>query len=306
MFWLFRLFFFVFVVTSTVSASALTQQASWAKSPLFRSKMGEMVTIEDGLCMECVSERPRIFRVRNLLSPSECDVIIDTALPYLEKSMVATNVDYTDATQTTFGRAEQDNFRLSDHAWLEYSDASVLSSLQTRIAKLTTLSNSYIESNCELLQVIRYESKGQFKPHQDSFAAHKRLLTFLVYLNTVDAKHEGGTWFPFGACASDRSDTEVTSLTMDEALLEAETRNILREEKNENEKGERGVDTNTSPSDTGFVQSPEQGTGLLFFNHLADGSLDSCAIHAGLPLLVDKGSGIRKWACNMWIGGDGE
>jgi len=341
---------YVAASASSASTSASTATRRWTSSSLFRAKMGQVLTIaadEDdegggdssssssssdsrssrSYSMECLSERPRVFRVRNLLTQEESNEIVQDALPFLEKSMIA-NVNYdndlandagdaaaaTDADATLhvpFVEQEQLSYRLSDHTWLDYADRAT-AALQRRVAKLTCLSNSYVKDHSELLQVLRYECKGQFKPHHDSSIGNKRLVTFLVYLNNVDTQFQGGTWFPFGPGARDRSD-EVVHMSIEEAVNEALRINVAREEAEEEEEEgvekieKRSINSNSNKMDTiGLVQSPEQGTGLLFFNHLEDGSLDSCAVHAGLPLLVEKGSDVCKWACNVWIGGNAD
>jgi len=212
----------------------------------------------------------------------------------MEKSFVMGGDASAEATVVSAAVA----YRSSHNAWLP-PDALLLQ-LQQRIAKLTGLSPVQVQQRAEELQVIRYDALGQFKPHHDSSKFHPRLLTCLVYLNTISSEQQGGTWFPFAksfpastsksssssssssnSSSSSSSSDEPFTLTTEQAVAEALSM----------------MSSSSVAADDAFVQAPEAGTALIFFNHLRDGSLDTSAVHAGLPLLSGE-----KWAANYFVG----
>jgi prolyl 4-hydroxylase len=168
-------------------------------------------------------------------------------------------------------------YRSSYNAWLSVD--TVLASLQKRVAALTEIPLTYIQLKSEELQVVRYEAHGQFKVHHDSSAFHPRLLTALMYLNTVD---DGGeTWFPYATDMTETAPIEVPS-TVEDAIKAAL-------QKYESDGSSFGVKT-----------KPLQGDALIFFNCDSTGrELDISAVHAGLPVLSSE-----KWVANYWIDND--
>lgn len=153
----------------------------WASLPFWHSEVGSVKdVVVDGTAytMKCLSMRPLLFEVPTLLSPDECNHIVERATPSLARSHVMGSAD--------------DVYRTSENTWLT-ADAQ-LQALQRRIAALIGLPELYIRHKSEDLQVVSYTTGGTFKVHHDSAAFHPRLVTILVYLN--DVEDGGETWFP--------------------------------------------------------------------------------------------------------------
>lgn len=251
---------------------------SWIDLPFARvTKVNETVHIlENGddrsYSMSCMSDKPRIFHLENIISTEDCKALIARALAEdrFESSFIMGRGDSGDPI---------DPYRSSDTAWLSSASDQVISGLKQRIASLTGLPLPYIMNHCEDLQVVRYGLDGRFKAHQDSSAFHPRLLTVLVYLTDAPVAG-GGTWFPF----SDIGTLSPTSV--DEAILAA-----LQEDDR--------TRRDASHSRAGLVVTPKAGDAVLFLNHRNDGSIDPSAVHAGLPLRGDSQS--VKWIANLWL-----
>lgn len=233
----------------------------------------------DVLEMKCLSERPLIFEVPQLLSYGECDHILTRAGPLLKSSHVMGE----GAHSYTKDSSGSEPYRRSMNAWLSRDD--VLAQMQSRVAVLTGIPKSYVQIMSEDLQVIKYDMEGQFKLHQDSSQFHPRLLTALVYLQDSDGQFAGGeTWFPFAPGSRDQDENNSNLETIDQAIDSIQ--DILEEEQQ-------------FPSQIprkGLTFSPSKGKAILFFNHLPDGRVDTLALHSGRKLLEGT-----KWAANYWI-----
>jgi hypothetical protein len=244
------------------------------------------------LSIHCLSERPLIFEVPALMSAGECDQVVETATPLLQASHVmgydqlqrhkedsapiasdskSSNVDQEDVVST-------EPFRSSFNAWLPRD--GLLSKLQRRVAALTGLPSPYVQLKSEDLQVVKYDSMGQFQLHQDSSQFHPRMLTALVYLRDApeaDGDVGGETWFPF---APGHADRDFTANSTAEALA------LLQAQRNEG----------SSSGRAGLMITPSTGRAIIFFNHRQDGSIDQAALHAGRK--VHSGT---KWIANYWV-----
>ena len=252
----------------------------------------------------CLSIRPLVFEIPNLLSEQECNHIKTTATPKLELSHVMGSKVNTVAGDT-------EPYRSSYNAWLPLDP--VLISLQERIALLTSLPPQYISLKSEELQVVKYETGGQFKMHHDSSAFNPRLLTALIYLqdsptvaDTIDVStvqkegedntcsntmstNGGETLFPFANVnPSPNSDTdeERSNWTVDDALL------YLSQQQHSHAQ----EDMCRNQAEGGLAVNPAQGKAIIFFNHHADGAVDPLAVHSGSKLV--RGT---KWIANYWV-----
>lgn len=146
-----------------------------------------------------LSEEPDAVMFERLLTPAECEYLIDGARERFEPSMVY------DASQ----RLVRDTIRTSDGAtihWLIEDPAIV--ALNRRIAAAT--GTTYEEG--EALQVLRYVPGQEYRPHFDwlSDAPNQRIWTALIYLNE---DYEGG------ATAFVRTGLEVRGRTGDVLLF---------------------------------------------------------------------------------------
>jgi prolyl 4-hydroxylase len=126
-----------------------------------------------------LSEAPGVWTAHAFATARECDYLIEQAAPYLQPSMVADRasgrtIAHPDRKCETmlFGVAAED---------------LPISAIRRRIAAFAGVSATQTEA----LQIIRYRSGDEFRPHHDSVARgeNQRILTALVYL-TDD--YEGG------------------------------------------------------------------------------------------------------------------
>jgi prolyl 4-hydroxylase len=136
---------------------------------------------------------PRIVVFGNLLSPEECDALIEAAHPRMARSL-------TVATRT--GGEEINDDRTSDGMFFQRGENAVARRLEERIARLV----HWPVENGEGLQVLRYRPGAEYKPHHDYFdpaepgtptilkRGGQRVATLVVYLN--EPEKGGGTTFP--------------------------------------------------------------------------------------------------------------
>ena len=286
--------------------------------------------------LECLSERPLIFYVNNLVTEDEANQIMTKSEDKLERSLVmGGHVVYegspdlpgdlsSDKVQERTEKeqidaiAEKDPYRLSLNAWLPQDD--LLLRIQRRIAALIGIDDNYVRAYSEELQVVKYPKGGRFKVHHDSSSFHPRLLTALFYLNDVSGASEeygagrsGGTWFPFAHNGRYDDEEGNFKLTTEEAI-----NNAINSLPNE-------VDQKQGTN--GVVITPRKGDAIIFFNHLLDDAslpIDPRAVHAGLPVgrndtiddIIDNDGNIgsdnnrsetlEKWVANYWVGLDKE
>lgn len=238
---------------------------------------------EETMALTCLSERPLIFDVPLLLTREECQHVIATATPLLERSHVmgkeaAAISDYDLNSGDQDEVLSNEPFRSSYNAWLPRD--SILSELQLRVSALTGLPHSYVQLKSEELQVVKYDSNGQFQLHQDTSQFHPRMLTALVYLQdapvSLDGEDVGGeTWFPFAPGDANREFSPADT---------AESLSFLQTE------------TSAGRISNGLKVAPLSGRAVIFFNHRPDGSIDHTALHSGRK--VHSG---MKWIANYWI-----
>ena len=141
-----------------------------------------MVTVEH------VSFSPRIRYLHHLLSPEECDHVLQVARPLFTRSPVRGSVTRvrTSTTAMLGGRHDDD----------------VVKRIRRRIARFS----GYEEDLIEPLQVVRYERGQKYEGHHDFFdvcdlddkvSNGRRQVTFLIYLvDMPEGETGGGTRFP--------------------------------------------------------------------------------------------------------------
>lgn len=135
---------------------------------------------------------PRVVLFGNLLSPEECQAIIDAAGSRMARSLTV---------QTATGGQEVNQARTSDGMFFERGENAVVARLEQRIARLV----NWPVQNGEGLQVLHYRPGAEYKPHYDYFDPQEagtpsilqrggqRVATLVIYLNSPA---KGGTTFP--------------------------------------------------------------------------------------------------------------
>lgn len=138
-------------------------------------------------------QHPLLWVVDGLLSPAECDELINLSRARLHRS--ETVVDQTGGSQVHVARTSEGMF-------FQRAEQPVVHLLEQRLA---TLMSWPIDCG-EGLQVLRYGMGAEYRPHHDYFDPQQagtericqqggqRVATVVVYLNTPDAG--GDTVFP--------------------------------------------------------------------------------------------------------------
>lgn len=128
---------------------------------------------------EMLSEAPHLTLFRALFTHEECRYLSEAAAPMLAPSVVVDPVT---------GRQRPDPVRVSDSAGFTLPlENPAVHALNLRIA---AASGTDVAQG-EPLQVLRYRSGGEYKPHFDALPglANQRILTMIVWLNEA---FEGG------------------------------------------------------------------------------------------------------------------
>lgn len=123
--------------------------------------------------VETLSDRPAVFSSSDFFTAEECAYVTRKAEPRLQPSMV---------THRETGKLVAHPVRRSDGTFFGVATEDlVISALNRRIAAACGTN----ADQGEPLQILRYRSGGEFRPHHD-FVANKdnqRILTALVYLS---------------------------------------------------------------------------------------------------------------------------
>ena len=222
--------------------------------------------------IERVSEIPDIFLLRNVISLEECTQLMASA-----KIAGLNEAETVSLEHSSVAR------RKCSVAWLaESALGKTIGSLL-----LTTEVKSEAGAGFEDLQVLRYESSGQYLLHHDG---SPRCLTVIYYLNGV-----AGTYFPL---ASTKGHFEAVSHGEEDIPRNREAA-LLKSDKRSPRLVGLLVDSDNDDSSTeasGTVVNVKQGDAVAFYNYHNDGTgeLDWRAIHSGLP------SDQIKWIANHW------
>ncbi len=138
---------------------------------------------------------PRVVVLDGLLTPEECQQIIDLARPHMRRSLTVNH-------KSEEGGDELNASRTSEGMFFQRGQAPVIAALEQRIAHLL----DWPVEHGEGLQVLRYGPQAEYKPHYDYFElgqpstdallsrGGQRVGTLLIYLNTPS--EGGGTTFP--------------------------------------------------------------------------------------------------------------
>jgi prolyl 4-hydroxylase len=136
---------------------------------------------------------PRVIVFGDLLSPRECEALIEAARPRLQRSTVVdpvTGGDQTHDARTSWG------------AGFQRGETELCRRIEQRIARLL----DWPVDHGEGLQILRYAVGAEYKPHYDYFdpaepgnavplaRGGQRVATLVLYLSTPESG--GATTFP--------------------------------------------------------------------------------------------------------------
>eukprot|EP01083_Nonionella_stella_P050693 134747_1 len=229
------------------------------------------------MTLTVLSTHPRVFEIKNFLSPVEVDHIVHMATGMKLSLSTTSGSDGRDARSDT-------RTRTSKNSWVNRSRSPIMDSIYARAADLMQIDEALLRqrnekednehhfakkghntshkhgaahrrSNAEDLQLVHYSRSEQYTAHHDfSYPSlhHQdqpaRFATLLLYLN--EGMKGGQTTFP--------------------RWRNGHTGNKLTVE-------------------------PEIGKAILFYNQLPDGNMDDLSQHAAEP--VQHG---EKWLINLW------
>ncbi len=141
-------------------------------------------------------QKPDLCVFSNLLGAAECEALIDAAKPRLLRSR-------TIDTQTGGEALNRD--RTSDGMFFSRAENAIVQRVELRVARLLR----WPVQNFEGMQVLRYRSGAQYKPHYDYFdpgepatpallaRGGQRVATLIMYLQAPE--RGGATVFPDAA-----------------------------------------------------------------------------------------------------------
>ncbi len=146
-------------------------------------KVSVLVTLPD----------PQIVMFADFLSKNECDRLVETARPRMQRSLT---------TDMKTGHNKLDDVRTSRGMFFRRDENPLVRSIEARIAQLL----SWPVENGEHLQVLHYRPGDRYEPHYDYFdpaadgsaavlaRGGQRLATLLIYLR--EPERGGETTFP--------------------------------------------------------------------------------------------------------------
>lgn len=224
-----------------------------------------------------LSHNPDIFHLQNFVTRSECAQI---------KSSAEATVMNQAETVTKGDTSSRTNCKV---AWLNSSDNPVVNDLVSSTVNIFLSKEvlSHPSAGVEDLQVLQYDTGGEFIYHHDGDA---RIMTVIYYLNGV-----AGTWFPLAR-------TNEDDLSVKSPVNKAQALDLIKyTEPGKNgilARGTRNADKTTEDNEhTAWIN---EGDAIAFYNYLDDGSaqLDWRALHCGLPTTDAEGG--TKWISNHW------
>ena len=136
---------------------------------------------------------PLLLVLGSVLSPDECDALIDLAQPRMRRSLTV---------QTDTGGDEVNDVRTSDGMFFTQAENPLVQRIEARISRLL----NWPASHGEGLQVLHYGPGAEYRPHYDFFdptqpgtpailsRGGQRLGTFIIYLS--EPQSGGATSFP--------------------------------------------------------------------------------------------------------------
>jgi prolyl 4-hydroxylase len=170
-----------------------TPDAAYVYEPSRIPKLNRIVLSDRTVHVTARTDRPDVVAIDNLLSPEECDILVEASRIKMQRSLVV---------NPETGIGDVSPVRTSSGTYFKPGELDIIPAIEARIAELTGLPASHGEG----LQILNYQVGGEYLPHFDYFPpkdsgstehlSHggQRVATLLLYLNDVEAG--GETSFP--------------------------------------------------------------------------------------------------------------
>ncbi|MEX3899582.1 2-oxoglutarate-dependent dioxygenase [Paraburkholderia sp. JPY432] len=172
-------------------ADPATNPYRYDAAPLAR---GNLIRAADrDVCVLLRCERPQLVVFADVLSAVECAELIERSRHRLKRSTTVNPLT---------GHEDVIRSRTSEGVWYRRGEDRLIARIERRIASLT----NWPLENGEGLQVLHYDTRGEYSPHFDFFAPDQpgsaihtakggqRVATLIIYLN--DVADGGETVFP--------------------------------------------------------------------------------------------------------------
>ena len=179
------------VATEAALVKTSPQTYQYDESPVARGNVIRAHDRDVRVLMRC--ERPQVIVFGDVLSPDECDEMIERSRHRLKRS--------TTVNPAT-GKEDVIRNRTSEGIWYQRGEDPFIEQMDRRISSLM----NWPVENGEGLQILHYGTTGEYRPHFDYFppdqpgsAVHtaqggQRVSTLVIYLN--DVPDGGETIFP--------------------------------------------------------------------------------------------------------------
>ena len=179
------------VATEAALVKTAPQTYQYDESPVARGNVIRAHDRDVRVLMRC--ERPQVIVFGDVLSPDECDEMIERSRHRLKRS--------TTVNPAT-GKEDVIRNRTSEGIWYQRGEDAFIEKMDRRISSLM----NWPVENGEGLQILHYGTTGEYRPHFDYFppdqpgsAVHtaqggQRVSTLVIYLN--DVPDGGETIFP--------------------------------------------------------------------------------------------------------------
>ncbi|MFM0355012.1 2OG-Fe(II) oxygenase [Paraburkholderia nemoris] len=179
------------VATEAALVKTAPQSYQYDESPVARGNVIRAHDRDVRVLMRC--ERPQVIVFGDVLSPDECDEMIERSRHRLKRS--------TTVNPAT-GKEDVIRNRTSEGIWYQRGEDAFIEKMDRRISSLM----NWPVENGEGLQILHYGTTGEYRPHFDYFppdqpgsAVHtaqggQRVSTLVIYLN--DVPDGGETIFP--------------------------------------------------------------------------------------------------------------
>ena len=182
------------IATAQAGASPSTQASAYVyETPRFPQTGNVIQTADRAVRVSTRMSKPVVAVLDDLLSPEECDELIEASRVKLRRSTIV---------DPATGREEVIAERTSYGTFFNARETAFISKLEARIATVM----NWPEENGEGLQILNYKVGAEYRPHFDYFppndpgsAVHlarggQRVSTLVIYLNDVEGA--GETMFP--------------------------------------------------------------------------------------------------------------